>query len=247
MLDPDGGGDASGGEGRSGTRAAGLTLEVARALAAFLTSAGAEVLLTRTGDFALSDVERVQSSERFRADRFLRIGHRAGPAMLGHYFSSVAGRAWAARTADALATLGLPAPPLAEDAQYPLQQTSCPALYAGLARVDNGADEDRLLGPGTLRAEAYALYLALAREWAPEQAFPLDSLDLRDEAGRPVAGAAVTLGGTLVLESDATGRVRFARTEPGPLEVVAEDPRVRARSVLLDSGGTHVLTGPPGR
>ncbi len=243
VLDPDGGGDQTGGVGRSGTRAATLNLDVARALAGMLTSAGAQVTLTRDGDFAISDVERVEKSERFLAERFLRIGHRAEPPMMGHYFSSAAGKAWAARSADALARLALPAPAPAEDAQYPLQQTSCPALYAAPARVDVASEEERLLAPGTVRAEAYALFLALAREWAPEADWPLDSIEVRDTAGRPVAGASVSLGGTLVLESDARGKVRFARTEPGPLEISVADPRAHARAVLLDSDRGIVLTG----
>jgi len=245
VLDPDGGGDQNGGVGPSGTRAAALNLDVARALARMLAAAGAEVLLTRDGDFALSDVERVEKSERFLAERFLRIGHRAEPPMMGHYFSSAAGKAWAGTTTNALAALGLPAVAPAEDAQYPLQQTSCPALYAAPARVDQ--DEQRLLAPGTIRAEACALFLALAREYAPHASFTPDSLEVRDGAGRPVAGAAVTLGGTLVLESDALGKIRFARTEPGPIEVVVRDPRASARVLLLDSDRGIVLTGLPDR
>ncbi len=247
VIDPDGGGDVTGGEGPGGTRAASLNLEVARALASMLGAAGAEVLITRAGDFALSDVERVQISERFHPERFLRIGHRDEPPMFGYYFSSAAGHAWAARVAESFGSLGLSAPPLAEDAQYPLQQTSCPALYVSPARIDGGGEEERLLAPGVVRAEAYALYLGFAREWAPEQAFPPDSIEVRDESGYAVAGAMVTLGGALVLESDARGVVRFARTEPGPLEASVLDPRVSARALLLDSERGVILTGPSGR
>src|SRR5207302_961165 len=74
-LDPEGGGEDAAGQGPGGTRAAHLNLETARMLAGFLTAAGAEVRLTRAGDLALSDVERVQASEAFHADRYLRIGH----------------------------------------------------------------------------------------------------------------------------------------------------------------------------
>ena len=87
----------------------------------------------------------------------------------------------------------------------------------------------------------------MAREWAPEAAWPADSLTLRDPAGRPVADAAVTLGGALVLVTDASGRIRFARTEPGPIEVVVGDSRARIRGILLESQRGVVLTGTPGR
>jgi hypothetical protein len=195
----------------------------------------------------LSEVERVQISEAFRADRYLRIGHRPEAPRLGHYFSSAAGRAWAGRTAETLERLGLDAPAIADDAQYPLQQTSCPALYVSAARIDQAASEDALLAPGALRAEAYALYLAIVREWAPDAGFALDSLFVRDRAGTPVPGAAVMLGEALMLETDREGRIRFARTEPGPLEAAVVDPRVTARAILLDSTSGAILTGPGDR
>ena len=254
LLDPEGGGlgvpgdsAAAAGMGPSGTRAAIYNLDVARVLGAFLTAAGAEVRLARSSDVDVSDVERVRGSELFRADRYLRIGHRAAPPRLGYYFSSPAGRAWAERAAAEMARLGLPAAAPAEDAQYVLQQTSCPALYASLARIDEPAGENRMLAPGALRAEAYALFLALAREWAPTADWPVDSLAVRDPDDRPVPGAPVVLGGALVLETDALGMARFARTEPGPISVEIDDPRVRARGLLLDSTRGAVLTGPRGR
>ena len=161
---------------------------------------------------------------------------------------SAAGRAWAARTQASFAALGLRAPRLAEDAQYPLQQTSCPALYASPARIDVPAEEERLLSPGVLRAEAYALFVAIAREWAVDPAWPIDSLEVRDAAGHAAPGAPVTLGGTLVLQTDALGRARFARTEPGPIDVGAALEGRRAHHVLLESErGIVLTTGSTGR
>jgi hypothetical protein len=247
VLDPEGGGDDAAGQGPGGTRAAALNLESARILAGFLTAAGANVRLTREGDLALSDVERVQASEAFQAERFLRIAHRATPPRLAHHAASPAGKAWAERSAQGLAALGLAAPEVTEEAQYVIQQTSCPALFASPASLGDEASEARLLAPGALRAEAYALFLALAREWAPEAAWPADSLTLLGPAGRPVPDAAVTLGGTLVLVTDASGRIRFARTEPGPVGVVVEEPRASFRGILLESQRGAALTGTPGR
>jgi len=244
VIDPDGGGEDPAGQGPSGSRAANLNLEVARMLAGFLSAAGAQVLLTRTGDQAMSDVQRVQAAEGFRPDRFLRIAHRAERPRLGYYFSSAAGRRWAERAAQELARAGL-VPRLAEDAQYPLQQVSCTALYAAPARIDSA--ESALLAPGALRAEAYALFLALAREWAGDAAWAPDSVEVRDGAGRAAPGVAVLLGGALVLETDVVGRARFARTEPGPLAVEARSGAVAVRRVLLDSDRGIVLTGSAGR
>jgi N-acetylmuramoyl-L-alanine amidase len=245
VLDPEGGGDDDGGGGPSGTRAATLNLQVARALAGMLGASGAEVLLTREGDAAVSDVERVQRGEGFRPDRYLRIAHAAAPPVAGHYFSSAGGRRWAQRLATVCARLGVAdSLPVAEVAKYAITQTSAVALYASIARIDDPASESRLLAPGALRAEAYALYLALAEDLANAPELPIESVRVLDGAGAPIPAALVTLGGALVLQADADGRVRYARTEPGPVLLETSDPRASPRTVLLDSNSSRVPAGP---
>ncbi|MBI5170017.1 MAG: N-acetylmuramoyl-L-alanine amidase, partial [Candidatus Eisenbacteria bacterium] len=245
-LDPEGGGDDAAGMGRSGTRAATLNLEVARTLAAMLRAAGASVVLTRNADAAVSELERVQVAERFRAERYLRIGHAAATPIAGYYFSSGGGRRWAQALARTCSELGV-ADSLAtgESAKYALSQVSAVALYASSRRVDDPASEERLLAPGALRAEAYALFVALARELAPADtpAWPADSFTLLRPDGSPDSGALVTLGGALVLQADAAGVVRFVRTESGPLEVRSADSRASWRELLLDSDRGRTLTG----
>jgi hypothetical protein len=76
----------------------------------------------------------------------------------------------------------------------------------------------------------------------------VDSVEVQDSAGRAVPGAPVTLGGTLVIATDALGRARFARTESGPLEVEAAIGERRTSRVLLESEHGVVLgTGSTGR
>ena len=247
LIDPDGGGEESGGMGPSGTRAAFHNMDVARALAVLLAASGAEVRVTRTGDYAASDVERVSIGETFRADRYLRIGHRAETPHLGYYFSSAGGKRWAQRTAAWLARLGVDTVAVTEDAQYPLQQSSAVALYCGARRVDDPRAEERMNQPGAARSLAYALYLGLIEEWSSGGAGEPDSLEVRDPEGRPQPGALVTFSGALVLQADARGQVRFVRTEPGPIAVFSAQPAFEARGVLLDSTRGFVLTGPSRR
>jgi len=245
VLDPEGGGEDAAGMGPSGTRAATLNLDVARALAGMLEAAGADVRLTRSSDASVSELERVQVSEGFRADRFLRIAHEPAPPVAGHYFSSGAGRRWGQAVARECAALGLAdSLPVTEISRYALTQVSCTALYASLARVDSAADEARLLAPGALRAEAYALFAALAHDFAPGAAWPADSLRVTDAGGAPLAGAVITLGGALVLQAGPGGTVRFERTEPGPVEVASADPRAKFREVLLESEHGRTFSGP---
>lgn len=246
-LDPAGGGEEPAGLSASGTRGAELNLEVARALRGLLVAAGADVAMTRDGNIAVSDIQRVQISEAFRSDRYLRIGHGGHPPRAGYYFSSAAGKRWAQRVTRSVAAFGLPSMVYGEDAQWPIQQTSCVALYASPGRITDPVDEDRLRAPGTLRAEAWALFAALIGEFADSAAMRVDTIDVRDASGAPVAGAAVVLGGALVTESDASGQARFARTERGSIEIACEDPRVRARAVLIESARRFLLTGTPGR
>lgn len=244
-IDPEGGGDDAAGMGRSGSRAATFNLEVARALGAMLEAAGAEVVLTRTADAAVSELERVQVAERFRADRYLRIGHAAAPPIAGYYFSSGGGRRWAQTLARTCAELGVTdSLGAGEAAKYALSQASAVALYASLRRVDDPASEERLIAPGSLRAEAYALFVALAREYAPDgAAWPTDSLVLKRADGSAASGALVTLGGALVLQANAEGVVRFVRTEGGPIEVRGADSRSAFGGLLLDSDRGRTLTG----
>jgi N-acetylmuramoyl-L-alanine amidase len=242
-IDPEGGGDDAAGSAPGGTRASSLNLEVARALAAMLEASGAAVVMTRDGDHAVSELERVQVSERFRAERYLRIGHASAPPVAGHYFNSGGGRRWAQRVSATLASLGFDTVRVAESSKYPLAQVSAVALYVSPARVDSA--EARLLASGRLRAEAYALFLALAQDLAtPAPDWPLDSLRVLDADGAPRPGAAVTLGAALVVATDSSGTARFARTEPGDLPVEVLTKGVRLRALLLESERGRVLQVP---
>jgi N-acetylmuramoyl-L-alanine amidase len=242
-LDPEGGGDDPAGSGPGGTRASALNLEVARALGAMLKAAGAEVVMTRDGDHAVSELERVQVAEGFRAERYLRIGHANAAPTAGHYFNSGGGRRWAQRVTATLASLGLDTVRVAESAKYPLAQVSAVALYVSPARVDSA--EGKLLATGRLRAEAYALWLALAQDLAASsEAWPLDSLRVVDAGGASLPGAAVTLGSALVVATDSSGVARFARSEPGPLPVQVLANGVRTRALLLESERGRVLQLP---
>lgn len=222
-IDPEGGGDEPGGVGPSGTRASSLNLQVARALAAMLRAAGAEVRLVREDEAPVSEVTRVQLAEAFAAERYVRIAHRPGAPSAGHYFSSGGGRRWATRLAALLPALGLPPVEVGESARYPIAQVSAVALDASLARIDR--DETRLLEPGTLRREAHALYAALAADLLGRD-LEVERTVVRGSDGRPAAHALVSAGGVLLVQADAGGEVRLVRTEstPAPLEVL-DPPR----------------------
>lgn len=220
-LDPEGGGDDPAGVGPSGTRASSLNLQVAQALAAMLSASGAEVLLVRQSEDPVSEVTRVQLAEGFGAQRYLRIAHRAAPPSAGHYFSSGGGRRWAERLAALAPRLGLDSLAVDESARYPIAQVSAVALDASLARIDR--DEARLLRPGALRAEAHALHAALAADLLGRD-LDVEVRTLTAPDGTPLPHALARLGGVLLVQADARGEVRFARTESTPAPLESLDP-----------------------
>lgn len=254
-IDPEGGGDDDGGLGADGTRGAALNLEVARALAAMLRAAGAQVLLTRDADQTVSERARVLAAEDFRAERYLRVSHAA--AGLGHYWSSAGGRRWAQATARSLAALGLPAPATGESAKYPLTQASAVALDAGLSRTDSS--ETALLAPGRLRAEAYALFAGLAADLtneriaaAPEVKAASDARETRRPGARPTAsrpnGGSGTTASSWAADSvrvtDASGAPRAGVTlRLGDALVLATGPDGFARFLRTEPGDLPVEVG----
>jgi N-acetylmuramoyl-L-alanine amidase len=226
-LDPEGGGDDPAGEGPSGVRASTVNLAVARLVRDDLERAGAQVLLTRESEASTPVVARVQAAERFHAERVVRIGLRAGaPSAVGYYPGSNGGRElarrvhrrqWAAEEADTLRAAaadstadGARRPPvLVEDANYVLQQTSCPAVSVRLGDLSRPDDEARFLDPAWRHGEAYLIVSALAEDLgALGDSLATVRLFLTDR-GAPVAGASIRLDG-FALVSDARGQAAFA-------------------------------------
>lgn len=233
-IDPEGGGDESGGEGQNGLRGASINLQVARLLRDDLERAGAAVVLTREGDASVSALSRVQTSERFRADRFVRVGRRlGGPTAVGFFPSSAGGRALAGRvhrrmwTLESGDTLGgdstraaRKAPVLLDDANYVLQQTSVPSISVRVGDLATPEGEARFADPAWRHREAYAIFLALAEEFgAPTESSVTARIRLTEPAAR------ARLDGIPLLP-DARGDVRFSLLDPKVphrLEVGAAD------------------------
>lgn len=234
-LDPEGGGDESGGSGPSGVRGALVNLAVARLTREALERAGALVVLTRESDSPVPALARVQAAERFRAERYVRIGRRpGGPTAVAYYPGSAGGRAlamrihprvWSAERADTLAAAAVGdsasskarnqrrPPILLEDASYVLQQTSCPAVSIRFGDLARPEDEARFLDPAWRHREAALIYLALAADLgAPGDSLVSISLRLT-EGGAPRSQVPVWLDGLLSL-TDERGEVGFGALDP---------------------------------
>ncbi|MBN1504153.1 MAG: N-acetylmuramoyl-L-alanine amidase [Candidatus Eisenbacteria bacterium] len=142
---------------------------VATALGRLLSGAGARVLSLGP---ETPDEDKVAASERFGAQRYIRIEPAAanGRRAFLHYPGSKSGAELAARLALWSAKIGPKAQSrTSEDAHYVLLQTSCPAV---IARVGAVADPKRRAA--ALRA-AYAFFLALLEDTGLDASLLIES------------------------------------------------------------------------
>jgi len=261
VLDPEGGGDDPAGEGPSGLRASMVNLAIARLVRENLERAGAQVLLTRESESSTPALARVQAAERFRAERFVRLGRRTGaPSAVGYFPGSAGGkglaqrlhrRLWEAEAADTLRRPGTDTtaaadtpggrrpPVLLEDASYVLQQTSCPSVSVRSGDLARGDDETRFSDPGWRHREAYLIYLALAEDFgaAPDS---LASVRVRLTAqGAPRRDVTVWLD-CFPLLTDSRGEAGFGLVDPRVrhlLEVAEDGEQAGARAWIDPAQG----------
>lgn len=149
VVDPIDGGRQPGAIGPLGARASDRALAAATALAARLRDAGANVLLTRSGDVEIGELTRVMAAEDHRPELYIAVTYgldpnrarlmnaegnqiEPPPAFIAHYPGSAAGR----RASEAIgAALGISR--IVTTVYYPVQQVSCPAMLIQAASVHN--------------------------------------------------------------------------------------------------------------
>jgi hypothetical protein len=217
-------------------------LRVARALREYLEAAGARVVLTRDRPESLTAIDRLRRTEEFAPDRVVVLSHRAeaGQAGAGHYFSSTGGKALARRIADRLEKReAVRRAGVSETASYVVAQTAAVAVAVNLP------DARPLYVEGTrgarqLRAEAYALYLALLEDLGS------DAKAWQDVKVVTAPGVAVTLDGRWTLISDGEGRVRFDGLPRGARVTVEANGTREAVTVPANTPvGLDLRTGRP--
>ena len=120
--------------------------------------------MSRTTEETLSPHDVVALTNRFGADRYIEIRHRATLVDTGrvvdayHFPGSRTGTAMANTVQNVVATtLGLGTHPATDQVTFPLQQTACPAIvieFPSIAQID---EELRLGEPWYQRQQAYAV------------------------------------------------------------------------------------------
>ncbi|MFH1214252.1 MAG: N-acetylmuramoyl-L-alanine amidase, partial [Candidatus Neomarinimicrobiota bacterium] len=186
-LDPGHGGDAHIGlykRGPTGVREAEMNLRVAFYLRDFLEKAGAQVILTRDGDFEIDLDKRAEVATLTKADIFISLHHNATDNPRTNYAST-----WYHGDADFrpvsldLARYiqqslvdylrlpnQLPAGLLSDYLMYPdgfgvLRHLTVPGILLESSFFSNPKEEKLLAKPAYNRLEAYAIFLGIAR-WA---------------------------------------------------------------------------------
>jgi N-acetylmuramoyl-L-alanine amidase len=248
-IDPAGGGIDQGGLGTRKARGSSVNLEVARHLAKLLRRAGANVLLTRTGEETVSIEERIFKTNRFRADLALRLvleqeGMSDEPrCLLAHYPGSSRGEFLATSIASALSGL----PPcsdwnVAASSDRFLQQTSCPAVEIRNASIESDEAETIFSNPLYAGLKAERILSGLLAVDQTIELIEQDFLVLSD--GQPVAGATVTIDQTFTHYTDRNGIARFMCLEPGEHLMLVELPEgIQPMQVLsVTVGGEPTIT-----
>jgi N-acetylmuramoyl-L-alanine amidase len=247
MIDPEGGRARDVGTGPLGLAASEVNLRVAGYLAGFLLAAGAEARLTRTTE-ALSTPEDVaRMTNRWGADRYIEIRHRAEPedSILSvktfHFPGSRTGRRFAADVGETLARfLGVPGRPATDLVTYQLQQTACPAIVVEAPTIAKIEEELRLDDPWYLRKQAYAMFIGIVDHYfAPEGG----RVEVAVEGG---GHWLVELSGTWHLLTDQDGRIGFEFVSPGRHRLQARRAEAVTREYFVEVGNdtTRALLRP---
>jgi len=256
-VDPEYGGIAHGRISPTGVRAADINLRVSELLKSFLTAAGAECKLVRTGNSTVLPLSRVSATNEFDADLYVEISHGAPPEVevavlddTGHliteelagmpyvaaYPSSPEGNRLASILARRLEPIAAPASvPVLGSSSTTLTHTACPAISVHVGEPVDEATARRLNDTAFQREEAYIVFTAIA-EWAgvsPKKHGSVTGRVTRD--GEPVSGRLVTLDGWLNLQTGPSGMYHFQLVPPGPhyVAVTQGDSEQQVRSVRV--------------
>ena len=164
----------------------------------------------------------------FAADRLITVTHAAPPTgvAIGYYFASAGGKALAQRIAARLTARGLAkAPTVSASPSFLVQQTAAVAAVAHLPDA-SALYVEPTRAAARLRAEAYALYLALLEDLGGDPA-QFVSLEVRvTRGGAKAANVPVELDGRWILFTGEDGAATFDGLPARTTVTVAAGPGV---------------------
>jgi hypothetical protein len=179
------------------------------------------------------------------ADIAIRLNYgETESCLLYHYPGSTRGQAVASKLASRLA----PFPPcpeikVAESAEIFLQQTNCPAVTVLSASLEDRENADLLLSPRWLSAQTQQLLLALIDYFSGSDYRPVTWSCTVFSGGRPVAGASVTINGSITVMTGEDGKADFTCFGEGihSCSVIHPDGRYSIRQVEIVADGSVII------
>lgn len=172
VVDPGHGGSDPGAVSINGLQEKTVNLAVGRFLKALLEEAGAKVVMTRTGDQSVSNLQRVEIANQSGADLYISIHANAYSSSESngtetHYCplnsQSSASRYLAHQVqGELVAALGLRDRGVKANSYYVLKNTEMPAVLVEMAFITNPAEEEILRSAEMQSEAARALFRGLA-------------------------------------------------------------------------------------
>lgn len=165
-IDAGHGGSESGAVGPGGTQEKDINLKVAFILKGMLENEGAQVLMTRQSDVAVSITDRWTMANNWGADRFISIHHNAiseayvngTETLVSMYASQESIELANSVQAELVGQLGLPNRGVKRvDYVGVLNHTNMPAILTEASFLSNAQEEQRLRNDGYLSREASAI------------------------------------------------------------------------------------------
>jgi N-acetylmuramoyl-L-alanine amidase len=190
VVDPGHGGIDPGCVGRSGVQEKEVNLELARRLAVFLNQAGARVILTREGDYDLSDEKyraqlnlrqkddleaRVEIARKYQADLFISIHVNAislsdcwGAQVFYHPQSREGKRLAGLIQQELIKTVGESYRWIKPEDFFVLRSVGCPAVIVEAGFISHPREETLLQDPVYQNKLAWCVYAGVVRYFSGE-------------------------------------------------------------------------------
>lgn len=190
VIDPGHGGIDPGCVGRTGVEEKEINLELARRLAVFFNQAGALVIMTREGDYDLSEAKnrahlnlrkkddldaRVETAEKYGADLFLSIHVNAiplsecwGPQVFYHPRSRESKRLASLIQQELIKTIGESYRWVKPEDFFVLRSVKCPAVIVEAGFISHPREETLLKDPIYQNKLAWCVYAGVVRYFSGE-------------------------------------------------------------------------------
>ncbi|MBN2184078.1 MAG: N-acetylmuramoyl-L-alanine amidase [Candidatus Krumholzibacteriota bacterium] len=219
-IDPAGGGIDDSGRGPMRLRGATVNLEIAKRLRDILTTAGADVTLTREGEETLSLDERIYRTNISGAELALRL-HFGSESTLKddepiflHYPGSSKGRRAALSMMDFTGRIPpFRNPAIAESANLFLQQTKAPSCELHAAMTEKS--ESLFSSDVWMQMQVQGIVAGLVRYFLPESIICLDRRITLVRGGSPVRNASISIDGIFSSVTDSDGKAIFRFLDEG--------------------------------